>query len=301
MWANESQPITVVPGSRLSTDTRFSEPSNGVWGVYNGNPTAGGNGIYAAVTGPDLTYTPGAAGAVNAALDTFLLTYNGYGNSAASATFTATGGTGVSLTEGGGSNTSPVVLQAAVSASSVSASNALTFHFTGTTNNDFFLDCVEAYNSTANSVDIINAGWWASTTGMWNNGSVAYSPLQMIEYQAPVLSIIMAPINDWNENVPTATTMINLQAIISAAQTSGDVILVSGVPNNNNTALQAADVAAMKTLATNDNIPFVDLNSRLVNYATGNALGLYSDTIHPNSPGYYDAALPIAKLLISPQ
>ena len=290
----------MVPGNRTSTDPRFYEASNGVWGTYNGNPTAGGNGIYAAVAGPDMTYTPSAAGAVNAAVDTFLLTYNGYGNSAATATFTATGGTAVALSEGGGSSLTPVVLQSTISAGSVSASNALTMHFTGTTNNDFFLDCIEAYNSTANSVDIINAGWWASTTGMWNSGTLAFSPLQMIQYQAPTVGIIMAPINDWNENVPTATTMANLQALISAVQVSGDAILVSGVPNNNNPTLQTADVAAMRALAANDNIPFVDLNGRFVSWTNANSLGLESDTNtygHPNGAGYYDAALPIAGLL----
>lgn len=274
-------------GERAGRDPRVSI---GSW-VENllTTGTLGGAIFQTTATGTAMVYTPGTS--VNA-FNIWYSEFSGAGTFSA----TATGGTADSIAA---ANSTTTVAMATVTTATPSASNSLTLNNTsGGTN---YVECIEAYNNTTKNVDIINAGWWGSTSSVDAVSGAAFNTLPMIGTVAPTLIVFEQGINDWEESVPVTTTIANMQAVITKAKAvSADIILVTGAPDATNTTLEAQQISAMQALALKNNIPLIDINTRWVSYAAGNALGDYIDTIHPNSVGHYDIAESISKMLISP-
>lgn len=272
-------------GSRLTYDTRFT---NSGWIQDTSILTLGGFAFEATASGNTLTYKPNAS---TNAFRIFYSTFPGIG----SYTATVTGGSPVTIN----GNAAQSMTSILATTTTPSASNTLTL--VNSASSTVFMECVEAYNNTVNNVDIINAGYWGSeSTSLTPSGS-PWGPIPAVSVIAPVLTIVEQGINDWDGSVPVATTIANIQAFIAAAQAAGsDVLLVTGTPNATNTALQAQQIAAMNQLAQTDKIPIVDINSRWVSYAASSPLGMYIDTIHPNSVGYADQARAIANVLANP-
>ena len=285
-------------GNRLTSDPQGRVAAGSFGSAGPSLPTLGGCVAQTLSGSAPLVFSPGVL------VDTFNVLFDTYpAASGSTASLTATGGTPVSVNSYA-SATLPLFVTA--TSPSASPSNSLSILYTGGgsySGGQFNVLGIEAFNSAIKSVNIFNCGWWAAQSGQLSGTSVAaqgFGPLPTLEYIAPDLTIITADINDWQNNVSVSTHTANLQALITAAQTSGDVILVTGIPNNNDPTQQAQIVAATIALGKANNVPVVDMNSRWVSYNFSSALGLYSDTIHPaNGFGHYDYAAAIVSPLVN--
>jgi lysophospholipase L1-like esterase len=260
-------------GSRASEDTRITP------GSWNTNTFQGLGGYFVnagGTTASPFVYAPGVS------TNTFqALIYNAGG----SVTLTATGGTPVTNTYGPGISTSTIT------AGSLSASNTLSAtEITASTS----ILCEGAYNSATKQVNIYNAGWWGTASGLWA------ANVSTISYLAPSLTIIRCCINDNGVTAP-ATVVANITTIVTAAKAVGDVLIDDENPASGQTGAAAIN-AAVQTYAVANNIPFVDSYGRWANNLYASALGssYYSDGFHPTSLGYYGLARADAKVLSAP-
>ena len=160
---------------------------------------------------------------------------------------------------------------------------------------------IEAYNSTVPSVQFTNGGAGGWVSGNFNQSGTYYNPINYLEQFAPKLTIYDIGINDWDTSVSVATYKTNVQAIITAAKTVGDIILVTPIPSNPSfasipNATQQLYVAALYQLAATNNVPLIDNFSRWQSYAVSNSVGFYYDSLHGNALGYNDFANPISTL-----
>lgn len=153
---------------------------------------------------------------------------------------------------------------------------------------------IDAYDSSKKWISVMNAGWRGSTSVNWNDTTNPYGPVatQTFTTVAPTLTIINLAINDWNAPTSLATYKTNIQAIITAALTTGDVILVAPNPSDvtayASLATQASYVAVLYQLAAANNLILIDIFNRWGSYASSNSLGINYDGLHPNGAGYAD-------------
>lgn len=153
---------------------------------------------------------------------------------------------------------------------------------------------INTYLSTTKTANVLNMGASAATTTVWNSVAGVYAPLNVLPQYAPDLSVICLGINDAILNASTATIIANLSAIITVAQTTGDVVLV--VPNAVDTSItstinQANMQSAIYQVSATYGINVVDINQRWSGYTTSNTLGyMSSDKTHPVQIGYQDIA-----------
>lgn len=201
-------------------------------------------------------------------------------------------------------------LNAATALTSVTTTAALavnTLNFHRVSGGNTFLVGVEAYNSTAKAVQIIQAGWSGATTTNWVDISSVYAPGHFESIGAD-LTIIMLGINDLlpSNAIPSSTTTLNIQTLITSALTTGDVILCTEPPavvvSTISLAAQAVYWNAIKALADTNNIAVVDVNGRWVSYEYSNPLGYYyggayAGNLHPVGLGYADIAKAIYKVI----
>lgn len=200
--------------------------------------------------------------------------------------------------------------------STAGASGFLTKTITGTlglntlnlnysSGNALYIAGVEAYDSSKKSVSVINGGLPAVTTLLYNTNNGIYSPAYgAIAALAPNLTVISLGLNDLNTGKLLGTSIVNTQAIITAAQAVGDVALATFNPGQITGSFtaqnQAAYTAAMANLAANNNIPFIDNYSRQQSYVVNSANGLIVDSLHLNGAGYFDYAAGIYNSIGSP-
>ena len=153
--------------------------------------------------------------------------------------------------------------------------------------NPFFIAAIVAYNVTSKQISVYNSGASGATSTNIASAGNGFDSLNGMEAQAPDLVITEAGIiNDWANAIPVATSQANLQTLITAAQLSGNIILMSPVPSNSSIVAYATQqnyVTMMKNLAYSDGIPFIDV------------WGLFGGTFqsslmfnaeHPNAAGY---------------
>lgn len=154
---------------------------------------------------------------------------------------------------------------------------------------------IAAYNSQQRAVDIFNFGYRTSTTGLWNVTTNPWSPLSALQTHAPDLTLINLGINDWRNDTPaSASYTTNLQAIITAAKLSGDVVIqvpfpsaTSGSAGNFCSAVnQQTYVDAIYALSTSNDIPLVDVTELFGSWGAASAAGFALDTLHPSTSGY---------------
>lgn len=268
-------------GSRLGTDPRIVK---GSWTAsFVADYTLGGSILNISSGATPLTFTPAVA------VDTFKFIWQANGANG-SIQIVAGGGTPTTIpaNTGGGLTTTTVTNTLGVQALSATYQSGSTFYAIG----------VEAYNSAVKSVNIMNAGFWGTVVANWSTSSQQFSPLQTLGYIAPDLTVITPGINDWGASTSVSSFTSNLQLIITKAQLSGDVILMTPTPNNTNQSIQPNYINALYQLAAANNCVLVDNYARWVSYAVSNPLGLYSDTVHPTNVGYEDQASTLARVLI---
>lgn len=177
-----------------------------------------------------------------------------------------------------------------------------TINFVAAGNGSIQFTSVIAYDSTKSQVLICQGGIYGSTTNDWITATSPWSPFFASTNIAADLSIICLTINDSNNGTLPATYQAQLQAIITQAMLSGDVILMTGVPSNTVQATNgtlAQFVAINYTLARQLNIPLIDLTARWGSYASSSLLGYYGDILHPSAMGYQDVAQGVASKLLS--
>jgi len=155
-----------------------------------------------------------------------------------------------------------------------------------------FWSAILAYNNTNPFIEVLNAGLGGGQTSNFISNTSVWDALPEIEYIAPNLTIIDLYINDAANSVPVTTYQANLQTIITACQLSGDVILITGNPNNSSTvnATYPSYLAAMISLAQTNNCLFFDTQQRFYSWAQANNLGWMYDQYHPNLLGYFEKA-----------
>lgn len=154
---------------------------------------------------------------------------------------------------------------------------------------NIYIFAVIAYDSTTPSILLLNAGNLGSTSTTWqanatfgpggNNGWDAF---------APDLTVIALGANDKNNGIPVSTFKSNIQALITRAQRSGDVVLVdeaygNGGFNNNSAEFRQA----LLELARENDCFFHDEAAR-VNYQSNPTW--FADSIHEKDFAHADEA-----------
>ena len=161
-----------------------------------------------------------------------------------------------------------------------------------------FIAGADCYAAANHQVSVWNWGSSGSQAGVWwSYAANPFSPLNAIGFYAPDLTIINLGTNDENAGVTYATFTANMQAIITAAKASGDVILVFHSDNANSGAMQGVTLAALQALAASNNLPLINMTSRLGPWATIVSVGEAFYAPHLLAPGYADQASLIADLL----
>jgi lysophospholipase L1-like esterase len=164
------------------------------------------------------------------------------------------------------------------------------------------------YNSTQKAIEVWNAGWGGSTSTVWNAAAQVWEPAAMLATYAVDLTVICLTINDWIGAVSGATHTTNLDVLIAAAKTSGDVILMTGAPTLIATASQAnqdAILQAQRALAVKHNVPLIDISARWGSQiAAADPLNGYfdvtNDGVHPGVLGNADIAQAVFSVVVNP-
>lgn len=164
---------------------------------------------------------------------------------------------------------------------------------------------VEAYNTALTTgfndeIQIMQAGHSGALAATFSTATDPWSGLNQITSFAPDLTYIQLSINDWVAGTPIANFKASVQALITAAKVSGDVILSTDCPSSTAavaTATQMQYVTAIKELAQANNCLVYDLYARLGSYDITNAAGMMADTLHGNSLYYADSAQGLYNLL----
>jgi hypothetical protein len=168
-----------------------------------------------------------------------------------------------------------------------------------------YLVGVESRNSAIQGVSVWNMGSSGKTSDYFTTTANSWGALTALKGFAPNLTIINLGINDRrdpNGPVPLATTIANLQTIITGAKISGDVLLLDPAASDATAApldRQATMSAALRALAFTNDIPFMSVPERFGLYSVANANGLMSDTLHPNSRLNADRARLLANMLLA--
>lgn len=207
-------------------------------------------------------------------------------------TATATGGTPVAINSALATGTFRIL----VTAASASINNTITF--AGTGSGFVYVVGVEPVLSAQPQILMGNAGVNGSTTTQWAT-SGNYGGLQFIEAVAPDLTIISLGINDASVPVAVSTVIANLQAIITAAQISGDVVLETMIPSQTGTAYtnELIYVPQYANLAQMNNLLFLDIFARFGS-SWNAALMNASTPLHPNDLGYWDWAQAESEVIV---
>lgn len=266
------------------------------WSYLNNSPTIGGYlfSVSASASGA-LSFAP----TVN--VDTFVVYYlRGNEGSSARGKFQMdiNGGTPTVVDTDTGSDQ---IVSATITGTL--GSNTLNLHWNA--NGNVYIIGVEAYDSSKKWVSIVNAGWPNAKSGdVAGTNNPGWAPLYGISMVPPDLTLLNIGINDQNNAIAISTFSANVQAIITAAQASGDVVLVTYNQSNPGTyasaSTQSAYIAALYQLAAANNLVLIDTYARWVSYSSSNALGLNFDGLHPNGLGYADIARSIMNVIGAP-
>ncbi len=271
-----------IPGHSGNLDSRWS--MTGGWAYVpfgfgiNACLSASGTGV--------ITITPGVAA------DTYKVWFaadSGTGQMTAQAT-------GGSVSGAFGSNATAGAYSVTVTAGAVSASNTVTITWVSGT---VFVSGIEWSDSTKpNRLSIGNAGVGSSKATQWAGDLTHYAKaIALIKAYAPDLTIISLGINDIAAGDTVANVTAAISNIVTAAQISGDVLLLSAFPHPTATALDSLN-EALRTAVGVPALPYIDLFQRYGHNAGSQGFQTVDGT-HPNAIGYADEASAIASFIRS--
>lgn len=285
---NSSSPVTAI--QEFSNDY-VQDYKVGTWALGTGcSASATGAGVSCTVGSTATTWTPGGT----QPCDSFRLEYMTNGG-LGTITVSATGGTPSVIN----TNTTAGNHWVTVTAASLLTTNALSFQNTGGSGT-IYVGSVECYDSTTTHVRFANYGKDGTKTSDWLSGANPFGIYDGFTTYQPDLTIIGLGINDAGASVPCSTTISNLQTIITAAQVSGDVILMTVIPSSGSPydTNEASCYPSYSALAATNNIPLVDMYARFGQTWNTN---LMFNALHPNSYGYADWAGAIYQVLNAAQ
>lgn len=262
-----------ISGVAQSNDTFDSRITVGSGWSKTGTPFPGGATFGATSTTSALAFEP-----LNP-VDTFVVYYYNSA-SAGSFTYNLNGGSNTTVTFSGGASIQTVTVSGTL------GSNTLNLNWASGTVNILGVD---AYNSGYGRLSILNAGWGGSKSSDWVSVATAGSVANTLALGQDA-TVLCLGINDANNSVSVSTFTSNMQTLITALLTAGDVILLTCTPSNPSgyasTTVQGQFQDAIRGLAASNGLAVVDLYSLFVSYAFSNALGIYYDSLHPNGTGY---------------
>lgn len=272
--------------SGVALGTADSRVSMGAWTV-GAAATLGGRALLTQSIGSPLTFTP------TSAVDSFDFYYfNGPGQG--SLTLSFNGGTTTTINEVNAS-------YALAMATKTGTLGAATLTVQQSSATPVYCIGVVAYDSTVKEVSVINAGWSGANASAFSDSAFPFSSIGTLSFLAPDLTIIDLTINDANGGTSLSAYQTSLQAIITQAAVSGDVILLGGVPvvtTASSTARQLAVNNMAAAVAAKNKINFISMIDLWGSQAAIATAGYgYADGIHMNSSGYAAQAAIIAPLL----
>lgn len=160
------------------------------------------------------------------------------------------------------------------------------------------------WNNALSGFDVINAGAYGTDSGFHADTSTAWTAIKMI----PVLtnlSLVKIQLgsNDLGNGVPLATTLANIQALVTAAKSVGaDVALLYPTYGPDDQFGTPAQREALRlgyaAIAARNGCVFIDHASRFGTYADAFANGFMGTSIHEIGAGYADEALFEASTLL---
>jgi hypothetical protein len=155
-------------------------------------------------------------------------------------------------------------------------------------------------NSTLKRIIVANAGISGAQSSNWNFFTFPWSNFQQSAYGASLV-IIDLGINEMLSAVPVATYTTNMQAVITAAKSTGaDVVLKTFIPQQISSISQVTQsqyLAAIASLASSNSLQIIDTNALFVDWVTANGNGYMANANHPQSLGYQAEATYMAGLL----
>lgn len=259
-------PSTYDP--RLSYGAGWAATSAGIAGGYYDNST----------TTNALAFTP------TIAFDTIVYWY---GQNTGYATFTidVDGGAAIETPNAAGSG---ALIKHTVTCAL--GTHTINWKRTGTGTNLRIMGCT-VYNSATKTVDVWNCGVAGATSTSWINAANPWSPFNGLTSLAADLYIIDLGINDWINSTNLTTFSTQMQSIITACQTSGDVVLCNPVPQaiaSTALATQLQYVSVLQTLQLTNDLPWVDFRNLMETQEISNTNGTQYDATHPNNLGYIE-------------
>lgn len=278
----------------LRTDSRISR--TGTWTTSTVGALAMGWGTQAGAClgywangaggGGTLTYTPGGTNQYDK-FDVYLVS----GTFTGPATIQATGGSVVNVGVGsvgpfGGSDAT--IQKYTVTAAALSASNAVTISNTGS--GQLIIVTIDPWNSTKAQVRVANSGiagsyaqGWATVNGLLPSASAQNT----IKAYGPHLALFDLGTND--SAVPRTNTqyLADMNALITAARVSGDVIVKSPMPLGGAQASRDPIIRGYADTIRATGVPFIDMHARIGDYTAYNTAGYFNgDGIHGNNYSY---------------
>lgn len=241
--------------------------TTGSWNALNGGSPV----VSATASGAVLTFTSTNTGTV---LELRYL------HTGASFTYSLDGGAAQTVTTNGSQAVGLVQLTGL-------ANTTHTIAITSTGNTQIF--SAHVHSSITSGLQFWNAGIGSSKSSDWYGSNSWFAAPKLLSNWSPNLTTIMLGINDaTNQVVTPANYQTNMQALITQALTTGDVLLISPVPASGVDLSQYMPL--LYGLADSNNLPLLDMTHRWKDWTTQNAMAVYMDTYHPNGAGYNDVA-----------
>ena len=152
---------------------------------------------------------------------------------------------------------------------------------------------MRVYDSTKPALDIINHAVLGGTSAGQSATDSAkhWDNLEALAFAAPDLTTINLGLNDMNGGVSVSTYTANLQAIITQAKVSGDVLLIFPTPasGNYNNNVSAFDAAA-QSLAASNGIPYFSLYQYYGPWTSAFGTRQFDGIVHPKAALYAEIA-----------
>lgn len=202
---------------------------------------------------------------------------------------------------GGGGAISPAVTGTAgphvLTISKAAGTESLTINWVTGTLRVVGINC---YNAGTKQISVFNGGISGAQASGSLGTNISTGPQTWLTFLAPNLTILDFGINEYIAGTSKATFKANMQTLIDTLVAAGsDVLLKTFLPNGTASAgvAQSDLVAATRELASENDLPLIDLHRSIGSYAEGNTAGLYSNVSHANSVGYADIARFVARVL----
>ncbi len=169
-----------------------------------------------------------------------------------------------------------------------------------TATNKCYLVAVEAISNPTTGVKVSRIARSSQETSALIANADGKSSLESFRSLAADLVVIGFGLNEAYNSTTTATFEANLATLIDEAKAIGASVLVVASPPPNTTWISESTWSdfrtSMETVATTENVGFLDMADYWLSYATNSAY--FSDNVHPSAAGHYDFGSIVAGYLL---